>query len=744
MSVAMTTSSVNKADPADQVQRAGRPVHQLIRAVILAMACWVLSTPLTTIGGSAAAAAGCLLACFWADRQARTQMLLKLRAPALLLLLAVLVALSAYASDLLTRSAWLAGAVGAMPLYQASQFVFWFTLAAAIAIALRHTARRHAWGALPELLFVASAFVITLAAHQRGMIDRPYFIGDFALIRGLDPTTILMAIGVSAVLALAVLLMMENQHRRLPYHFTILAALCFSLLFYVQFFGLPSPQLTNDLGLTGQQGGAGGSNPDNPFRDGENDASDREAPVAIVLFRDDYEPANGAYYFRESAYSEFNGSLLWTAENPDLDPDLVAQFPSSPIDVSGEIPAQDKRRSVTTTIGLLTPHRSPFGLDAPVRFETAPNPNSLRFRQTYTVTSMVPEFEFPDLIGRKAGSPDWTLEQWAEYVEMPDDPRYGEFARQLTATLRTEFADDPYAKAMAVKSWLDENGIYSLKNEHAYATDPAASFLFGDLTGYCVHFAYAATYLYRSLGIPARVGVGYSVPAANRAGGSALLIQAVNGHAWPEIYLEGLGWVIVDPAPRQTLVDMSVEPQDSLQQLLGDMLRDDAAFQAFLEDQAGTAIIDWALAVRLLLMSALTALVMCYLIRIYRLRCAQWASPGAQYRLVYRAALDLLAAHGIRRRFGESREAFARRMDSLLPAFKTISDWHLAAAPGYAFDASMAVAGGGQHVDIHNNHPGKQQWAAQLLALQTQLVQTQPRWKKAVARVHPLPWFYSR
>ena len=100
-----------------------------------------------------------------------------------------------------------------------------------------------------------------------------------------------------------------------------------------------------------------------------------------------------------------------------------------------------------------------------------------------------------------------------------------------------------------------------------------------------MHFSFAATYLYRSLGIPARVGIGYSVPASNRAGGSALLIQAVHGHAWPEIYFKDIGWVIVDPAPQQTLVDMSTNPQNDLQQLLGDMLRDDTSYAEFMESQ---------------------------------------------------------------------------------------------------------------------------------------------------------------
>ena len=69
------------------------------------------------------------------------------------------------------------------------------------------------------------------------------------------------------------------------------------------------------------------------------------------------------------------------------------------------------------------------------------------------------------------------------------------------------------------------------------------------------------------------------MPASNRAGGSALLIQAVHGHAWPEIYFKDIGWVIVDPTPQQTLVDMSTDPQNDLQQLLGDMLRDDTSYR---------------------------------------------------------------------------------------------------------------------------------------------------------------------
>ena len=83
-----------------------------------------------------------------------------------------------------------------------------------------------------------------------------------------------------------------------------------------------------------------------------------------------------------------------------------------------------------------------------------------------------------------------------EYLTIPDDPRYQQLAASLTENLLPQYENDAFAKAWSIKSYLDENGIYSLKNAHAYESDPAASFLFGDLTGYCMHFAFSATYLF--------------------------------------------------------------------------------------------------------------------------------------------------------------------------------------------------------------------------------------------------------
>ena len=119
------------------------------------------------------------------------------------------------------------------------------------------------------------------------------------------------------------------------------------------------------------------------------------------------------------------------------------------------------------------------------------------------------------------------------------------------------------ANAFAIKLYLDEVTRYTMKERHELAEDPTAEFLFGphqQFTGYCVHTSHAAVYLWRSLGIPARIGVGYAPPAEQQKG-SALLVLGNDAHSWPELYFEELGWVILDVAP-QTVLDEVGDPPD--------------------------------------------------------------------------------------------------------------------------------------------------------------------------------------
>ncbi len=698
-----------------------------LRASIIAASYWVLSLSLTGVSGSVASFLGCLIACYFVDIAIHRQPLKSYRSAVIISACAALVFIGILLSSMVTGSRLLADILSPMTSYQTAEFIKWFAVSTGLTVTLRMLAHRTSYGAVLEILFVATAFIITLAAHRNGMIHRPYFIADYGLMRGIDPASILMAMGSGAVLCLAALLMVENNQRRLPYHFAVLGLLCFSLLAYVQYFGLPTPSYTDELGLTGREESRNSNEDDNPFRDGENNADNLEAPVAIVLFRDDYEPINGSYYFRETAYSQWNGKVLDETVRADMDQDLVGSFTSTRTEIADAIPSDEARQAVRTSVGMLTAHRTPFGLETPVVFAHSANPNNLRFKRTYDVVSMAPTHDFDALLSREVGSPDWSEEVLQEYLRLPADARYQELAQRLVSTLRPEFADDPFARAYSIKSYLDENGIYSLKNAHSYASDPAASFLFGDLTGYCMHFAFAATYMYRSMGIPARVGIGYSVPASNRAGGSALLVQAIHGHAWPEVYFQDLGWVVIDPAPQQTLVDMSTDPQNNLQQLLGDMLRDDASFEEFIAAQQG-----WAFPLQAVL-NTLYALLLVLLLGGYSVKYyRQWiplkARPSELYRLSYRAVLDQFSASGLRREEGESREAFAQRVSKLAPSFRQLTEQHL----GRALGRAPAV-----------NHESFN-WHANCLEVNRELRRSTPRWKYLLAVLNPFSWLMTQ
>lgn len=79
------------------------------------------------------------------------------------------------------------------------------------------------------------------------------------------------------------------------------------------------------------------------------------------------------------------------------------------------------------------------------------------------------------------------------------------------------------------------------------AEDFALWFLEESDTGYCVHFATAATVLLRSMGIPARYVTGYLVqPKANNAD---TMVRLRDAHAWVEVHMPNCGWITLDPTP---------------------------------------------------------------------------------------------------------------------------------------------------------------------------------------------------
>jgi len=124
----------------------------------------------------------------------------------------------------------------------------------------------------------------------------------------------------------------------------------------------------------------------------------------------------------------------------------------------------------------------------------------------------------------------------------PDrNPRTRDFAEQL----RQRYPDD-VALVSAVLEWLNEEAFYYSLQAPPLGRDFADEFLFDLRTGYCEYYASAFAVLMRAAGIPARVVVGYQ-GGHWQAGGDYLLVRQSDAHAWNEVWIEGTGWVRVDP-----------------------------------------------------------------------------------------------------------------------------------------------------------------------------------------------------
>ena len=112
----------------------------------------------------------------------------------------------------------------------------------------------------------------------------------------------------------------------------------------------------------------------------------------------------------------------------------------------------------------------------------------------------------------------------------------------------------PYEHALAIQDYLRTSGgfTYSLTLAPARDSagrsldlDPLSSFLVTK-QGYCVQFATAMVMMARSAGIPARMAIGFLPGTATQG---VWTVTAADAHAWPELYLDGVGWTRFEPTP---------------------------------------------------------------------------------------------------------------------------------------------------------------------------------------------------
>jgi hypothetical protein len=205
-----------------------------------------------------------------------------------------------------------------------------------------------------------------------------------------------------------------------------------------------------------------------------------------------------------------------------------------------------------------------------------------------------------------AGDPRWPEALREHYLTLPPDPRYKELSDKIVQeVIIPQWRKSALLRARAIQQWFWKNTIYSKTADHQTASDPTASYLFGDRRGKCVHIAHAMTLLLRSQGLPARVVGGYMVPAKRRGLGSTILLQTTDAHSWCEMYLQGIGWINMDTFSERSEDPPPPEPSKEFQLQLGDLARQDKTAD---EIEAGKPFLTWAMLLWLLPLAGATVL----------------------------------------------------------------------------------------------------------------------------------------
>jgi transglutaminase-like putative cysteine protease len=165
---------------------------------------------------------------------------------------------------------------------------------------------------------------------------------------------------------------------------------------------------------------------------------------------------------------------------------------------------------------------------------------------TYDVLSILPHILRDDLTAGTAGLDTEFLERYTRLPASATDIAR-RYAREATEGVDP---DDDFGRARALQDWFRQNFRYSLEVQPGHGTDALASFLDpSGRIGYCEQFAGAYAALARSLGLPARVAVGFTPGEPDPDDPGTFVVRGLNAHAWPEVYFSGPGWVSFEPTP---------------------------------------------------------------------------------------------------------------------------------------------------------------------------------------------------
>jgi transglutaminase-like putative cysteine protease len=183
------------------------------------------------------------------------------------------------------------------------------------------------------------------------------------------------------------------------------------------------------------------------------------------------------------------------------------------------------------TIDLLAV-RSPAPLPAGKAYSARSSPSTITVKQL-----------------QEAGEeyPSWVTER---YLSLPNSltKRTRDLALEITQDLTT-----PYDKVLAITEYLRSHITYIETIDELPANQELIDwFLFDYKKGFCNYYATAEVLLLRSLGIPARLAVGFAEGTLeDLQTANVYVVRQRDAHAWPEVFFPHIGWIEFEPTSSQ-------------------------------------------------------------------------------------------------------------------------------------------------------------------------------------------------
>ena len=284
----------------------------------------------------------------------------------------------------------------------------------------------------------------------------------------------------------------------------------------------------------------------NPFLDLHSDLDPSNDDVVLTYSSDD--PL--APPLRLTSVSAFDGTT-WMPEPFDIDPFAVAvDGMPRPEGVAADTPIVERTAEISVQ-GLDEQH-----LPAPYAPSTVDGVERRWIYDPSTLTIVgngVLSTDAQYTVGYRSIEPTPAqlaqaqpvdAEQFESTLALPGDvPEViGQTAEEVTAGSANQ-----WEAAVALQDWLRSDEFEYSLDAPADASGSALEDFLRDRRGYCVQFSGAMAAMARSLGIPARIGVGFT--AGTPTGDGEYEVRMNQAHAWPELYFEGAGWVRFEPTP---------------------------------------------------------------------------------------------------------------------------------------------------------------------------------------------------